>query len=73
MVRNARRRERISINPEIMGGKPCIKGTRIPVDLIRENLGEGMSEGELVEAYPGLTTDDVRAAEAWARADASAV
>ncbi|MGH6898540.1 MAG: DUF433 domain-containing protein [Geminicoccaceae bacterium] len=68
MVRIARQHPRIAVNPEVMGGKPCIKGTRIPVDLIVDNLDSGLSGEEIVEAYPGLTPEDIRAAEIHARA-----
>lgn len=54
--------ERISSDPEVMQGRPCIKGTRIPVELLLEKLGEGMSIDELLEAYPHLTREDVLAA-----------
>jgi uncharacterized protein (DUF433 family) len=68
MIKTARRHERIAARPEVMGGKPCIKGTRIPVDLLTENLDGGMSVDELLEAYPGLKAEDVRAARTWAQA-----
>jgi uncharacterized protein (DUF433 family) len=68
MIRTARHHQRIAINPEVMGGKPCIKGTRIPVDLIVEKLDHGQSSEEILEAYPGLTVEDVRAAKTYARA-----
>ncbi len=68
MIRIARRHERISIDPEIMAGKPCIKGTRIPVDLIVEKLDNGQSSEDILEAYPGLTLEDVQVAQAYARA-----
>jgi uncharacterized protein (DUF433 family) len=58
--------ERIEINPEIMGGKPVIKGTRVPVELVLRKLGTGMEISELLVAYPHLTVDDVRAAQAFA-------
>ena len=54
--------ERIEINPAIMMGKPVIRGTRITVELILRKLAEGASEGELLEDYPHLTTEDIRAA-----------
>ena len=57
---------RISIDPAVMMGKPCIKGTRIAVDLILRKLGAGRSFADLLEAYPNLTEDDVRAALAFA-------
>jgi uncharacterized protein (DUF433 family) len=59
-------RSRISINPEVCFGRPCIKGTRIWVSLIVDNLAEGVSEAELLEAYPQLTVEDIRAALAYA-------
>jgi uncharacterized protein (DUF433 family) len=66
MIKIARRHERISAKPEVMGGKPCIKGTRIPVDLILRYLGDGQSTEEILEAFPGLAVEDVRAAAAFA-------
>ncbi|GAB4255564.1 MAG: DUF433 domain-containing protein [Thermoleophilia bacterium] len=63
--------DRIEINPKIMLGKPVIRGTRIPVELILRKLGEGATETDLCDAYPGLTAEDIRAAVAYA-ADALA-
>jgi len=57
---------RISIDPAIMMGKPCVKGTRITVELILRKLGAGRSFADLLEAYPGLTENDLRAALAFA-------
>jgi uncharacterized protein (DUF433 family) len=57
---------RISADPAVMMGKPCIKGTRITVELILRKLGAGRSFAELLEAYPHLTEDDLRAALAFA-------
>ncbi|RMH08648.1 MAG: DUF433 domain-containing protein [Nitrospirae bacterium] len=59
-------KERISIDPNVCHGRPCIKGTRIWVSLIVDNLAEGVSEEELLEAYPQLTIEDIRAALAYA-------
>ncbi len=59
-------KERIEINPQILGGKPVIKGTRIPVYLIVELLAAGMSPKEIVKEYPGLTEEDVKAAAEYA-------
>jgi len=53
---------RISIDPNVCFGKPCIRGTRIWVSLIVENLAEGITEAELLTAYPQLTIEDIRAA-----------
>jgi uncharacterized protein (DUF433 family) len=57
---------RITTDPNICFGKPCIRGTRIWVSLIVENLADGVTERELLEAYPQLTPDDIRAALAYA-------
>jgi len=57
--------DRISINPEICGGKPCIKGTRIWVALVLDFLADGMTEAELLTEYPQLTHQDVLAAIAY--------
>jgi uncharacterized protein (DUF433 family) len=58
--------ERIVSDPDIMMGKPTIKGTRITVELILTKLGEGMTVDELLEAYPHLKSDDVLAALSFA-------
>ena len=57
--------ERISIDPRICGGKPCIKGTRIWVSFILDFLADDMTEAELLDQYPGLTHQDVLAAIAY--------
>ena len=57
---------RISVDPAIMFGKPCITGTRVPVYLILRKLSAGMSEAEIHEAYPHLEKGDVQAALAFA-------
>ena len=57
--------ERITIDPRICGGKPCIKGTRIWVSLILDFLADDMTEAELLDQYPGLTHEDVLAAIAY--------
>jgi uncharacterized protein (DUF433 family) len=54
--------DRIAIDPQISGGKPCIKGTRIWVSLVLDFLADGMSESELLTEYPQLTHEDVLAA-----------
>ena len=58
--------ERISINPNVCFGQPCIKGTRIWVSLILDFLAGGMTEAEVLEAYPHLKLEDVRACLAYA-------
>lgn len=57
---------RIFVDPAVMMGKPCIRGTRITIELILRKLGAGRSFADLVEAYPQLTQDDLRAALAFA-------
>lgn len=57
--------ERITIDPRICGGKPCIKGTRIWVSLILDLLAGGVVEAELLAEYPQLTHEDVLAAIAY--------
>ena len=59
---------RIDINPAVMMGKPVIRGTRITVELILHKLAEGATEKELLEDYPHLTIEDVRAAVAYGAA-----
>lgn len=58
--------ERIEIDPDVMLGKPVIRGTRIPVELLLRKLADGASEDDLLSAYPRLTRDDIRAAIAYA-------
>jgi len=59
--------ERIAIDPEIMVGKPVVRGTRIPVELVLGFLSAKPDLGELFQAYPHLTVDDVKACLAYAR------
>lgn len=58
--------ERIEINPEVMGGKPVIRGTRVPVELVLRKLGAGMATDAILADHPKLTADDIRAAQAFA-------
>lgn len=58
--------DRIQSSPDICHGKPCIRGTRIMVSVILDNLAEGLPTEEIVEEYPPLTPEDVRAALAYA-------
>lgn len=57
--------DRISVDPVICGGKPCIKGTRIWVSLVLDLLAGGLSEADLRSEYPQLTRDDILAAIAY--------
>jgi uncharacterized protein (DUF433 family) len=59
--------ERIEINPRVCGGQPVIKGTRIPVSVILEQLAENESWSELLRGYPELARDDIQAALEYAR------
>jgi uncharacterized protein (DUF433 family) len=58
--------ERVEINPAVMLGKPVIRGTRIPVELVIRKLGEGATEEDLLDAYPRLTREDIQAALVYA-------
>jgi uncharacterized protein (DUF433 family) len=57
---------RIEVNPNVMLGKPVIRGTRITVELILRKLGEGATQADLLDAYPGLTREDIQAAMIYA-------
>lgn len=57
---------RISTDPLICHGKACIKGTRIMVSVVLDNLAEGLSADEIVQIYPTLKREDVAAAVAYA-------
>jgi uncharacterized protein (DUF433 family) len=59
-------RERISFNPKVCHGKPCIKGTRIMVSVVLDNLAGGLSHEEIMQSYPPLQPEDIRAAMAYA-------
>lgn len=58
--------KRIVMKPEIMVGKPVIKGTRIPVELIVRMVAQGITENEILKEYPRLQADDIRAALVYA-------
>ena len=60
--------DRISIDANVCHGKPCIKGTLIMMSVILDNLAEGLTPEEIVEEYPPLTLEDVRASIAYAAA-----
>ena len=57
--------DRIVSDPQISGGQPCIRGTRILVVTILDGLVEGLSNAELIDHYPSLKAEDVRAAVAY--------
>ena len=54
--------DRIEVNPKVMMGKPVIRGTRIPVELILRKISEGANERDLIDAYPRLRREDIQAA-----------
>lgn len=57
---------RITVNPKQMGGVPCIRGLRIPVATIVSMIADGMSEEEILQAYPDLEQEDIRGALPYA-------
>ena len=63
--------DHIEQRPDVMLGKPVIKGTRLTVELILDDLAEGASEADLLEAYPRLRPEHIRAALAYAAASLS--
>ena len=58
--------KRIMVNPNQMGGLPCIRGLRIPVATVVGMVGEGMTEAEILKAYPDLELEDIREALRYA-------
>ena len=61
-------RQRVVVDPEICHGKACIKGTRIFVSIILDNLAAGVPEEEILQQYPSLTREDIQAALGYAAA-----
>jgi len=59
---------RITVNPDQMGGAPCLRGLRIPVATVVGMVAEGMSEDEILKAYPDLEREDIREALKYAAA-----
>ncbi len=58
--------DRIAINPAVMHGRPVIRGTRIKVELILRKLAEGATKADVLDAYPNLSHEDIRAAITYA-------
>jgi len=58
--------QRIDLDPNVLAGKPVIRGTRIPIELIVRLLGQGTTEGEILSEYPRLQPEDIRAALMYA-------
>ncbi len=59
---NERWRERIAIDPGVHHGEPCIKGTRVPVSVIVGSIADGDTPEQLIDAWPQLTGEDIKAA-----------
>jgi len=58
--------DHITVNPAVLHGKACIRGTRIPVAVVLANLADGLSPSETVHSYPSLTLEGIQAALAYA-------
>ncbi|MBI2908284.1 MAG: DUF433 domain-containing protein [Chloroflexi bacterium] len=61
-------KERITVDPNILVGKPVVKGTRLAVEFIVDLLAQGWSEEEILRNYPGLTAEDIKACLRYASA-----
>jgi uncharacterized protein (DUF433 family) len=59
--------ERIALDPDVLAGKPVIRGTRLSVEFIIGLMAAGWSEAEILANYPGMTREDIRACLAYAR------
>jgi uncharacterized protein (DUF433 family) len=59
-------RERVSVDPAVCHGKACIRGTRIMVSVILDNIAAGVDDNELLASYPSLSPEDINAALAYA-------
>jgi uncharacterized protein (DUF433 family) len=58
--------DRVSIDPAVCGGTPCIRGTRIPIALILDSLAENLTPAQVIDHYPSLKPEDISAALAYA-------
>jgi uncharacterized protein (DUF433 family) len=58
--------KRVTVDPNVCAGKPCIRGTRIYIAIILDALAEGLTPEEIIDHYPELTLEDIRAALAYA-------
>ncbi len=66
MMKTQATKSRITLKPEVCGGRPCIRDTRIEIAVILDGLAEGMTEADIIDHYPQLTREDIRAALAYA-------
>lgn len=60
--------QRISVDPNVCGGKPCVKGTRIHIAILLDALAEGLTPEQVLDHYPQLALEDIRAVLAYAAA-----
>jgi len=58
-------RDRVTTSPDVCHGAACVRGSRIPVSVLLDNLADGLPAEEILASYPSLTLDDVRAAVAY--------
>ncbi|MGH9432692.1 MAG: DUF433 domain-containing protein [Terriglobia bacterium] len=58
--------DRIIVDPNVCGGKPCVRGTRVYIAIILDSLAEGFAPEHIIQQYPQLTLDDIHAALAYA-------
>ena len=68
MTTSMKWKDRIELNPAVLNGKPIIKGTRLAVELVVELVANGWSEATIIDNYPTLTEDDIRACLQYASA-----
>jgi len=59
-------KDRVNVNPAVCHGKPCIRGTRIMVSVILDNIAAGADRAEILASYPSLKAEDIDAALAYA-------
>ena len=59
-------KSRVTLKPDVCGGRPCIRDSRIEIAVILDGLAEGLTEADIIDHYPQLTVEDIRAALAYA-------
>jgi uncharacterized protein (DUF433 family) len=67
MVASRKSEKRVVVDPTVFAGEPCIWGTRIPVAVIVDSLTEGLTPAQVVDHYPSLTEQDIKAAVVYMR------
>jgi uncharacterized protein (DUF433 family) len=58
--------KRVTVDPNVAGGKPCIRGTRVYISIILDGLAEGLTPEQIIDHYPQLSVDDIHAALVYA-------